>query len=714
MSAAAALWRLLPSAAHASRSSSRVVFAQAHSKRYASSDAKPFDKILIANRGEIACRVIRSCKKLGISTVAVHSDVDAEAMHVRMADEKFLLGPAPSAESYLREDRIIEAIQLTGAQAVHPGYGFLSENKHFAMRLQELGVAFIGPNAHAIEIMGDKIESKICAENAGVNIIPGYSGVVNDADHAVEIANQIGYPVMIKASAGGGGKGMRVAWNDKETREGFRMSSQEAKASFGDDRLLIEKFIDEPRHIEIQVLADTHGNTVYLNERECSIQRRNQKVIEEAPSTFLDEATRKAMGEQACALARAVDYVSAGTVEFLVDSQRNFYFCEMNTRLQVEHPVTEMITGVDLVEEMIHIAAGKPMSVTQDDIGINGWAIESRVYAEDPAKYLPSTGLLTHYREPETGNGVRVDSGVFEGGEISMFYDPMICKLITHGKDRTEALKLMNNALDSYVIRGVKHNIPLLRELYAHPRFIAGDTTTKFLEEEYPNGFTGHTLTAKETEQVLAAVTEVYYRQMLYKQRIYNVSNLPETLFYSEDLVISINGTTHRVLGHLFEDALKLEHEGEEIYMDAIDWRMGDPVFRAAVDGNAVTLQVEPKGPGKYTIIHHGTPYDVQVRTEVEEQSFKIFPEKPKKNLDDMILTPMPGTLVSLNVKEGDTVVEGQEVAVVEAMKMQNQLRAPRAGKIAKIHFKTGDTLDDEEVIIEFEPEDTPEDTKAE
>eukprot|EP01147_Barroeca_monosierra_P010874 gene10874-2949_t len=665
------LGRLLPSASFAYR---RCAFVfPTTQKRAASTDVKLFDKILIANRGEIACRVIRTCKRLGISTVAVHSDVDADALHCRMADEKFLLGAAPSSESYLREDRILEAIKLTGAQAVHPGYGFLSENRHFALRLHEMGVKFIGPNAHAIE----------------------------DADHAVKVASSIGYPVMIKASAGGGGKGMRIAWNDEQAREGFRLSSQEAKASFGDDRLLIEKFIDQPRHIEIQVLADSHGNTIYLNERECSIQRRNQKVIEEAPSTFLDEVTRKEMGEQACALARAVDYVSAGTVEFLVDSQRNFYFCEMNTRLQVEHPVTELITGVDLVEEMIRVAAGQTLSFTQNDIGINGWAIESRVYAEDPAKYLPSTGLLTQYIEPTPSKHVRIDSGIYEGGEISMYYDPMISKLITYGKDRAEALEHMNVALDSYVIRGVKHNIPLLREVYSHSRFLSGDITTKFLEEEYPEGFSGHELKAEETQQLLAAAAEVYYRQALHKQRIYNVANLPDLLFYSEDLAITINGITHHVFGHLNDDTLELNYGDDTIVLNSVSWQLGEPVLQASVNGKPVTLQVANQGTGKYTMTFHGTPYNVVVRTQVEEECFQIFPEKPKKNMEDVILTPMPGTLVSLNIKEGDMVVEGQEVAVVEAMKMQNQLRAPRAGRVAK----PGETLEDEELIIELEPE---------
>uniref|UniRef100_A0A8B9ZZ24 Propionyl-CoA carboxylase subunit alpha n=1 Tax=Anas zonorhyncha TaxID=75864 RepID=A0A8B9ZZ24_9AVES len=452
-----------------------------------------FEKLLIANRGEIACRVIKTCKKMGIKTVAIHSDVDANAVHVKMADEAVCVGPAPTSKSYLNMDAIMEVIKETRAQAVHPGYGFLSENKEFARRLAAEGVTFIGPDTHAIQAMGDKIESKLLAKNAKVNTIPGFDGVVKDADEAVRIAREIGYPVMIKASAGGGGKGMRIAWDDEETREGFRFSSQEAASSFGDDRLLIEKFIDNPRHIEIQVLADKHGNALWLNERECSIQRRNQKVVEEAPSTFLDPETRRAMGEQAVALAKAVKYSSAGTVEFLVDSSKNFYFLEMNTRLQVEHPVTECITGLDLVQEMIRVAKGYPLRHKQADIPINGWAVECRVYAEDPYKSfgLPSIGKLSQYQEPLHVPSVRVDSGIQQGSDISIYYDPMISKLITYGSNRAEALKRMEEALDNYVIRGVTHNISLLREVIIHPRFVRGDISTKFLPEVYPDGFKG-------------------------------------------------------------------------------------------------------------------------------------------------------------------------------------------------------------------------------
>ncbi|XP_067569477.1 propionyl-CoA carboxylase alpha chain, mitochondrial isoform X2 [Pseudorca crassidens] len=481
------------------------------------SNEKTFDKILVANRGEIACRVIKTCKKMGIKTVAIHSDVDASSVHVKMADEAVCVGPAPTSKSYLNMDAIMEAIKKTGAQAVHPGYGFLSENKEFAKCLAAEDVIFIGPDTHAIQAMGDKIESKLLAKNAKVNTIPGFDGVVKDADEAVRIAREIGYPVMIKASAGGGGKGMRIAWDDEETRDGFRFSSQEAASSFGDDRLLIEKFIDNPRHIEVQVLGDKHGNALWLNERECSIQRRNQKVVEEAPSLFLDSETRRAMGEQAVALAKAVNYSSAGTVEFLVDSKKNFYFLEMNTRLQVEHPVTECITGLDLVQEMIRVAKGYPLRHKQADIPINGWAVECRVYAEDPYKSfgLPSIGRLSQYQEPLHLPGVRVDSGIQPGSDISIYYDPMISKLITYGSDRREALKRMEDALDNYVIRGVTHNIALLREVIINSRFVKGDINTKFLSDVYPDGFKGHQLTENERNQLLAIASSLFVASQL-------------------------------------------------------------------------------------------------------------------------------------------------------------------------------------------------------
>uniref|UniRef100_A0A673G8G8 Propionyl-CoA carboxylase alpha chain, mitochondrial n=1 Tax=Sinocyclocheilus rhinocerous TaxID=307959 RepID=A0A673G8G8_9TELE len=608
-----------------------------------------FDKILIANRGEIACRVIKTCKKMGIKTVAVHSDVDSSAVHVKMADEAVCVGPAPTSKSYLNMDAIMNAIKQTGAQAVHPGYGFLSENKEFAKRLAE-GVTFIGPDTHAIQAMGDKIESKLIAKAAKVNTIPGFDGVVKDAEEAVKIAGEIGYPVMIKASAGGGGKGMRIAWNDEETREGFRFSSQEAASSFGDDRLLIEKFIDNPRHIEIQVLADKHGNALWLNERECSIQRRNQKVVEEAPSTFLDPDTRRAMGEQAVSLAKAVKYSSAGTVEFLVDTKKNFYFLEMNTRLQVEHPITECITGLDLVQQMILIAKGYKLQQKQSDIPINGWAIESRVYAEDPYKSfgLPSIGRLSQYQEPLDLPNVRVDSGIQEGSDISIYYDPMISKLVTYGKTREEALKKMEEALDNYVIRGVTHNIPLLREIIVHPRFVSGDISTKFLPEVYPDGFKGHMLTAGERRELLATAAALY-------------------------VAVEIDGE-------------KVEVSGE--------WNLASALLPITINGKHRNLQVY-----KHTYAY----FKLRVLSKLAAYLSKHMPEKIPEDTSSILRSPMPGSVVAVSVKPGDNVAEGQEICVIEAMKMQNSMTAAKTAKVKSVHCKAGDTVGEGDLLVELE-----------
>ncbi|XP_078402183.1 propionyl-CoA carboxylase alpha chain, mitochondrial isoform X2 [Cetorhinus maximus] len=547
-----------------------------------------FDKILIANRGEIACRIIKTCKKMGIKTVAIHSDVDSNAVHVKMADEASCVGPAPTNKSYLNLDAIMETIQKTGAQAVHPGYGFLSENKEFARRLAAEGITFIGPDTHAIQAMGDKIESKLIAKKAKVNTIPGYDGVVKDADEAVRIAKEIGYPVMIKASAGGGGKGMRIAWDDGETREGFRFSSQEAASSFGDDRLLIEKFIDNPRHIEIQVLGDKHGNALWLNERECSIQRRNQKVVEEAPSTFLDPETRRAMGEQAVALANAVSYSSAGTVEFLVDSKKNFYFLEMNTRLQVEHPVTECITGLDLVQEMIRVAKGYPLCHKQADIPINGWAIECRVYAEDPYKSfgLPSVGRLSQYKEPLHVSNVRIDSGIQEGSDISIYYDPMISKLVTFGATRAEALQRMQEALDNYVIRGVTHNIPLLREVIIHPRFVKGDITTNFLPEVYPDGFKGRTLSDSEHKELLATAGSIYVAALLKAQRfLENSTRIPAAKQEQKswELSVQLDDGVHSVTVSRSGSSYTVEVDGKTLNVTS-EWNLASPLLPVTID----------------------------------------------------------------------------------------------------------------------------------
>uniref|UniRef100_A0A2K6PA62 Propionyl-CoA carboxylase alpha chain, mitochondrial n=1 Tax=Rhinopithecus roxellana TaxID=61622 RepID=A0A2K6PA62_RHIRO len=621
---------------------------------------KTFDKILIANRGEIACRVIKTCKKMGIKTVAIHSDVDASSVHVKMADEAVCVGPAPTSKSYLNVDAIMEAIKKTRAQAVHPGYGFLSENKEFARCLAAEDVIFIGPDTHAIQAMGDKIESKLLAKKAEVNTIPGFDGVVKDAEEAVRIAREIGYPVMIKASAGGGGKGMRIAWDDEETRDGFRLSSQEAASSFGDDRLLIEKFIDNPRHIEIQVLGDKHGNALWLNERECSIQRRNQKVVEEAPSIFLDAETRRAMGEQAVALARAVKYSSAGTVEFLVDSKKNFYFLEMNTRLQVEHPVTECITGLDLVQEMIRVAKGYPLRHKQADIPINGWAVECRVYAEDPYKSfgLPSIGRLSQYQEPLHLPGVRVDSGIQPGSDISIYYDPMISKLITYGSDRTEALERMADALDNYVIRGVTHNIALLREVIINSRFVKGDISTKFLSDVYPDGFKGHMLTKSEKNQLLAIASSLFVAFQLRAQHFQENSRMPiiKPDIANWELSIKLHDKVHTVVASNSGSTFLVEVDGSKLNVTST-WNLALPLLSVSVDGTQRTVQCLSREAGG--------------------------------NMSIQFL--------------GTVVAEGQEICVIEAMKMQNSMTAGKTGTVKSVHCQAGDTVGEGDLLVELE-----------
>ncbi|CAM9816151.1 unnamed protein product [Lampetra planeri] len=671
---------------------------------------KTFDKILIANRGEIACRVIKTCKKMGITTVAVHSDVDANAVHVKMADEAFCVGPAPTAQSYLNMAAILDAVKKSGAQAVHPGYGFLSENKEFAKQLAAEGVKFIGPDTHALQAMGDKIESKLIAKTAGVNTIPGFDGVVKNTKDAVKIAREIGYPVMIKASAGGGGKGMRIAWNDEETKEGFRFSSQEAASSFGDDRLLIEKFIDNPRHIEIQVLADEHGNALWLNERECSVQRRNQKVVEEAPSTFLDTQTRRAMGEQAVLLARAVRYASAGTVEFLVDSQRNFYFLEMNTRLQVEHPITECITGLDLVMEMIRVAAGHRLRLSQSEVPIRGWAIECRVYAEDPYKSfgLPSVGRLSQYQEPTHLTNVRVDSGITEGSDISIFYDPMISKLVTYGGDRKEALRRMVEALDSYVIRGVTHNIPLLREIITHQRFVTGDISTKFLPEVYPDGFKGRVLSNVERKELIAITACLYAR---YQERARAFLNQPRPMLNKPrsetlDLAVSLDGQSHgvKLAGELGSQGVyEVDLDGVKVEVIG-DINLASPLLRVSINGKTRTVQcLSRDGAGNYSIQYQGTTYKLQVLRTSVLALMQHMPVRVREDTSLFVLSPMPGTVVNVSCKAGDQVSAGQEVCVIEAMKMQNSLTASRSGQVKAIHFAAGDTVGEGDVLVELE-----------
>ncbi|UCH72725.1 MAG: acetyl-CoA carboxylase biotin carboxylase subunit [Rhodospirillales bacterium] len=659
-----------------------------------------FSKILIANRGEIACRVIRTARRMGIATVAVYSEADAAALHVQMADEAVCVGPPPSAESYLVIENILGAVRDTGAEAVHPGYGFLSENAAFATALEDEGVAFIGPGVRAIAAMGDKIESKKLAHEAGVNTIPGHLGIIADDEEAVKIAGKIGYPVMIKASAGGGGKGMRIARNDEEAAAGFRSAVSEAKSSFADDRVFIEKFIEEPRHIEIQVLADTHGNTVYLGERECSIQRRHQKVIEEAPSPFVDPKTRAEMGAQAVALAQAVDYRSAGTVEFIVDANRNFYFLEMNTRLQVEHPVTEYVTGLDLVEQMIRIAAGERLSFGQDDVRLEGWAIEARIYAEDPFRnFMPSTGRLVYYRPPAESEHLRVDTGVYEGGEIGMFYDPMVAKLIAGGRTRDEAVAGMREALDNYYIRGISHNIPFLAALMAHPRFVEGRLTTAFIEEEYPHGFRLEDA-LHDNPSLLVAVAATLNRRM--EDRAATISGqMPgHERVVGDDYVAIMADVEYPLTARPVSHGIEVECGGQT-HLVRSDWKPGDPLFQGEVNARTVSIQVERVGIA-WRLNHAGSQADITVLTPRGAEMQRLMPEKVAPDMSRYLLSPMPGLLVRVSVKPGEDIKAGQELAVVEAMKMENVLRAERDGVIAAVHAEPGSNLAVDAKILEF------------
>jgi propionyl-CoA carboxylase alpha chain len=659
-----------------------------------------FSKILIANRGEIACRVIRTARRMGIATVAVYSDADAQALHVRMADESFHLGGSASADSYLRMDRVLAAIKATGAEAVHPGYGFLSENAAFAQALQEAGIAFIGPGIKAITSMGDKIASKQLAAEAGVNTIPGFTDVIKDAEHALSISRDIGYPVMLKASAGGGGKGMRVVRNDDECREGFDSTRAEARSSFGDDRIFAEKFIEEPRHIEIQVLADQHGNTIHLGERECSIQRRHQKVIEEAPSPFLDPETRKLMGDQAIALAKAVDYCSAGTVEFIVDAHKNFYFLEMNTRLQVEHPVTELVTKQDLVEHMIRVADGETLSIAQDDVTLTGWALEARVYAEDPFRnFLPSIGRLTHYRQPPESATVRVDSGIEEGSEVSMFYDPMIAKLVTYADTRDEAIAAMGDALDAYYIRGVNHNVSFLNALIAHPRFKAGELTTNFIAEEYPDGF--HTSDVPQADPMVpVAIAAVANR--IGEERKFQISGQTHRFERNlrEDWVVVANGQHFPVKVLAVAHGYEVEHQ-EAVYRITTDWTPGNPIVEAEVNGAHICVQLDQQGAG-YRIFHRGASIDTRILSPHGASLLNHMIEREPPDMSKFLLSPMPGKLVRLSVFVGEEVKAGEELAAVEAMKMENSLRATDNVTIAKILVEEGDSLEVDQPILEF------------
>ena len=666
----------------------------------------PFDKILVANRGEIACRVIRTCRRLGIKTVAVYSDADADALHVREADEAVRLGPPPSAQSYLQIDAIVAACKATGAEAVHPGYGFLSENPAFASALEKAGIVFIGPTMSAVAAMGDKIESKKLAQKAGVNMVPGHLAAIADAEEAVKIARGIGYPVMIKASAGGGGKGMRIAHNDAEAREGFRSATNEAKSAFGDDRVFIEKFIEEPRHIEIQVLGDSHGHVIHLGERECSIQRRHQKVIEEAPSPFLDAKTRAAMGAQAVALAKAVDYRSAGTVEFIVDRNRNFYFLEMNTRLQVEHPVTELITGVDLVELMIRSAAGEKLPFKQSDVKLNGWAVESRVYAEDPFRnFLPSIGRLVKYRPPEEGTKdgvtVRNDTGVFEGGEISMFYDPMIAKLVTHAPTRLEAIDSQAEALDSFYIDGIQHNIPFLTALMQHPRWRKGALSTGFIKEEFPDGFIPREAAGDEL-RVVAAVAAVIDYQNNVRRREITQQMTGRPVQFARRRIANVGKTNIAVEVDEAEGSYSVDfpESGGKLVLKS-DWRPGDPVWKGMVGDDEVAVQVRTILNG-VKLSYRGIQVPVYVYTEREAALVAEMPEKVPADTSKFLLCPMPGLVKAIHVAEGQEVQAGDALAVVEAMKMENILRAERDGKVTKINAKAGDSLAVDAVILEF------------
>ena len=661
----------------------------------------PFEKILIANRGEIACRVIRTARRMGIATVAVYSEPDRGALHVQHADEAVCIGGAAPSESYLRIDAIVDACRTSGAQAVHPGYGFLSENRTFREALEAAGIAFIGPAAGAIEAMGDKITSKRIALEAGVSTIPGHAGVVRDADDAVRIAHEVGYPVMLKASAGGGGKGMRIARNDAECREGFERAGSEARSSFGDDRLFIERYIEEPRHIEIQVLADRHGNAVYLGERECSIQRRHQKIIEEAPSPFIDPPTRRAMGEQAVALARAVDYESAGTVEFIVDRERQFYFLEMNTRLQVEHPITEMVTGLDLVECMIRVAAGEPLAFGQEDVTLKGWAMESRVYAENPLRgFLPSTGRLVRYMPPAAGGFVRVDTGVHEGGEISMYYDPMIAKLVTWGDTRDDAIHRMRDALDAYYIRGVDSNIAFLSAVFSHPRFVAGRLSTDFIAEEYPDGFGADDVRLEDPSAFVAVAAAVQRR---YRERATSISGqMPGyESRVSDDWVVVLNAREYPCRATSLEGGEEVEFDGRT-YVVRSGWWFGQPLFEGTVNGEPKCFQIERHGVG-YRLIHRGVQADVWVLTPRQAELRALMPEQVAPDLSRFLLSPMPGLLASLAVGEGDQVKAGQELAVVEAMKMENVLRADNDATVRTVHAVPGDSLAVDQPILEFE-----------
>ncbi|CAJ1015585.1 Biotin carboxylase, N-terminal domain [Leishmania utingensis] len=660
-----------------------------------------FDKVLVANRGEIACRVMATCQRLGIKTVAVYSTADEQAKHVKMADEAVCIGPPASVESYLRIDKIVDACKRTGAQAVHPGYGFLSENGELQSALQKNNIVFVGPDAHSIEAMGDKIESKRLARDAGVTCIPGFIGEVRTHEDVLRFAREVGYPVMIKASGGGGGKGMRVAYNDEQCVEYYDMCKEEAKAAFNNDKMLVEKFIENPRHIEIQVIADRRGNTLYLPERECSIQRRNQKVIEEAPSVLLDAKTRKAMGEEAVAMARAVQYVSAGTVENVVNPQKQFYFLEMNTRLQVEHPITEEITGIDLVEQMLRAAADLPLSITQDDIKINGHATECRVYAEDPTKnYFPSIGRLTKYQEP-TGPGVRCDSGIMEGSQISVYYDPLICKLSTWGKDRKECIERMEKALDEYVIRGLRHNICLLRDVVTEPRYQSGHLTTNYLPEQYPDGFKKAALTAAETQLMYEAAACVHLKR---ERTHYTQGTAPSERQFYVSISAKQEGEVPVYVRQLDDSHFEVAASKNGPFKKLeVAWKVSYPIIRVNDGTKETVLQFWGTNEVAYNIQMKGTTFDVNVMSDLQSVLSHFVPVAETVVNTKQVLSPMPGVIVAIKVQPGQKVVAGEEILTLEAMKMRNKIHAQADGKVKEVRISLGATVEESEVLVELE-----------
>ena len=665
-----------------------------------------FKRILIANRGEIACRIIKSARRMGIETVAVYSDADKDALHVEMADTAVAIGPPEAAKSYLLIDKIVAACKETGAEAVHPGYGFLSEREAFPKALEKAGIVFIGPNPKAIAAMGDKIESKKAAAAAKVSTVPGHLGIITDHVKAIEIAEEIGYPVMIKASAGGGGKGMRIAYSKAEVEEGFVRARSEAKSSFGDDRVFIEKFITDPRHVEIQVLGDKHGNVIYLGERECSIQRRNQKVIEEAPSPLLDAATRRKMGEQAVALAKAVGYDSAGTVEFVAGQDRSFYFLEMNTRLQVEHPVSELVTGIDLVEQMIRVAAGEKLSIKQSDVKLDGWAVETRIYAEDPyRKFLPSTGRLTRYRPPEEksegGVTLRNDTGVYEGGEISIYYDPMIAKLVTHAPTREQAIEAQADALDAFVIDGIRHNIPFLAALMAHKRWRAGKLSTGFINEEFPDGFHAHAPEGERAE-ILSAVAASVDLVLGERKRLISGQSESHRVTRESQRAVWLGETEYKLEVKRENGIIEVRFPGRQVrHRLQSDWKPGDVLWTGSFDDHKIAVQVRPL-PNSFALAYRGVETRAYVYTEREAGYARLMPVKQAADSLKHVLCPMPGLVISIAVKEGQEVKAGETVAVVEAMKMENVLRAEIDGTVKKINAKPGDSLAVDAVILEF------------